>query len=103
MGFSRKEYWSGWRCPPPGDLPNPGIKPRSPTLQKDSLLSYTRAAYVLGGGKYYVPGTAMEVLRSCDRPAVEYYSAVIYGELLINSTTEMKLKIIKLNKRIYTL
>ena len=27
MGFSRKEYWSGLLCPPPGDLPDPGIKP----------------------------------------------------------------------------
>ena len=27
MGFSRQEYWSGVPCPPPGDLPNPGIKP----------------------------------------------------------------------------
>ena len=32
--FSRQEYWSGLPCPPPGDLPNPGIKPRSPTLQQ---------------------------------------------------------------------
>ena len=29
MGFSRPEYWSGLPCPPPGDLPNPGIKPAS--------------------------------------------------------------------------
>ena len=27
MGFSRQEYWSGVPFPPPGDLPNPGIKP----------------------------------------------------------------------------
>ena len=26
MGFSRQAYWSGWRCPPPGRLPNPGIE-----------------------------------------------------------------------------
>ena len=38
-GFSRPEYWSGFPCPPPGDLSNPGIKPRSPTLQEDSLLA----------------------------------------------------------------
>ena len=36
MGFSRQEYWSGLPCPPLGDLPNPGIKPRSPTFQADS-------------------------------------------------------------------
>ena len=29
MGFSRQEYWSGLPCPPPGDLPNPGIQPAS--------------------------------------------------------------------------
>ena len=29
MGSSRQEYWSGLPCPPPGDLPNPGIKPTS--------------------------------------------------------------------------
>ena len=38
MEFSRQEYWSGFSCPPPGDLPGPGIKPRSPTMQADSLL-----------------------------------------------------------------
>ena len=37
--FSRQDYWSGFPCPPPWDLPNPGIKPRSPALQADSLLS----------------------------------------------------------------
>ena len=39
MGFSRQEYWSGFPCPPPGDLPDPEIEPRSPTLQVDSLPS----------------------------------------------------------------
>ena len=39
MGFSRQEYWSELPCPPPGDLLNPGIKPNSPTLQLDPLLS----------------------------------------------------------------
>ena len=29
MGFSRREYWSGLPCPPPGDVPNPGIEPVS--------------------------------------------------------------------------
>ena len=37
MGFSRQEYWSGLPCPPPGDLPNPGIEPRFPVLQVNSL------------------------------------------------------------------
>ena len=37
MGFSRPEYWSGEPFPSPGDLPDPGIKSRSPALQVDSL------------------------------------------------------------------
>ena len=39
MGFSRQEYWSGLPFPYPGDLPNPGAKPRSATLQADTLPS----------------------------------------------------------------
>ena len=39
MGFSRQEYWSGLPFPSPGDLPDPGIKPRSPTLEADALTS----------------------------------------------------------------
>ena len=37
--FSRQGYWSGLPCPPPGDLPNPRIEPRSPALQAGSLPS----------------------------------------------------------------
>ena len=47
MGFSRPEYWSGLPCPPPEDLPDPGIKPVSPVtpaLQVDSsTLSHRRS------------------------------------------------------------
>ena len=39
MEFSRQEYWSGLPFPSPGDLPNPGIEPRSPTFQADALPS----------------------------------------------------------------
>ena len=39
MGFSRQECWSGLPFPSPGDLPNPGIEPRSPALQADTLTS----------------------------------------------------------------
>ena len=37
IGFSRQEYWSGFPCPPPGDLPDPGLEPESAALQADSL------------------------------------------------------------------
>ena len=39
MVFSKQEYWSGLPFPSPGDLPNPGIEPGSPTLQPDTLPS----------------------------------------------------------------
>ena len=39
MGFSRQECWSALPFPSPGDLPQPGIKPRSPALQADALPS----------------------------------------------------------------
>ena len=38
MGFSRQEYWNGFACPPPGDLPDPGIEPASPALQAADCL-----------------------------------------------------------------
>ena len=39
MGFSRQECWSGLPFPSPGNLPDPGIEPGSPTLRADTLLS----------------------------------------------------------------
>ena len=39
MGIFKQEYWSGLPFLPPGDLPDPGIRPGSPTLQADSLLT----------------------------------------------------------------
>ena len=39
MGFSRQGYWSGLPFSSPGDLPDPGIKPRSPALEADALTS----------------------------------------------------------------
>ena len=38
-GFSRQEFWSGLLFPSPGDLPNPGTEPKSPTFQADALTS----------------------------------------------------------------
>ena len=49
MGFSRQEYWSGLPCPPPGDLPDPGIEPMS-------LTSLTLA------GRVFTTGTTWEAL-----------------------------------------
>ena len=45
MEFSRQEYWRGLPFPSPGDLPDPGIKPRSSALQADSLPSEPPGIY----------------------------------------------------------
>ena len=50
MGFSRQEYWSGLPFPSPGDLPDPGIKRRSPALQLPEYCS-TNASTAL---KFFV-------------------------------------------------
>ena len=48
LGFSRQEYWNGLPCPPPGDLPDPGIKPTS-------LMSLELA------GRFFTTGATWEV------------------------------------------
>ena len=58
MGFSRQEYWSGLTRPPAGDLSNPGIKPRSPSLQADSLSTEPP-----GKPKYYL--TLASIFSGC--------------------------------------
>ena len=64
MRFSRQGYWSGWPFPSPGDLPNPGIEPRSPELQADALPTELQGKYRgfyknlidLEEGKHPTPG-----------------------------------------------
>ena len=54
MEFSRPEYWSGQPFPSPGDIPDPGIEPRSPALKADSLpteLSRISICILISGGK----------------------------------------------------
>ena len=65
IGFSRQEYWSGLPCPPPGDLPNPGIEPKS--------LTSTALA-----GRFFTTSATWE--------AQEYWSGLLFappGSLLI--------------------
>jgi len=63
MEFSRQEYWSGLPLPSPWELLDPGIKPGSPTLQADSLLSEPpEKLFLLVGlnSSYFIPA-----LRAC--------------------------------------
>ena len=54
MGFSRQEYWSGLPFPSPGDLPDPGIEPRSPALETDTLTSEPPKKYPLKYTLYFL-------------------------------------------------
>ena len=51
MGVSRQEYWGGFPFPSPGDLPDPGIEPRSPALEADALTSEPPGKQVVLVGK----------------------------------------------------
>jgi len=55
MGFSRQEYWNGLPFPSQGDLPNPGIEPRTPVLQADTLLSVLLGKLISILNKSYFP------------------------------------------------
>ena len=71
MGFSMQGYWRGLPCPPSGDCPNPGIKPRSPTLQVDSLPSE-------------LPGKALYT----DILYWSFYTDTLYWFLLVLKTSD---------------
>ena len=64
--FSRQEHWSGLPFPSPGDIPNPGIEPRSPALQADSLLSELQGKLL---GIFPTRGL---------NPGLSYYRQILY-------------------------
>ena len=63
MGFSRQEYWSGLPFLYPGDLPDPGIEPRSPTLQADALTSEPPGKLLRWQGSFNLWATREAVIR----------------------------------------
>ena len=100
MGFSRQEYWNGLPFPSPGDLPDPGIEPRSLALQADSLpseplgkpleldieLFNVQLALDLGGYLFYY----MEIICiSTGQKTTSLQVNFLCMETLINSKNEM--------------
>ena len=84
MTFSRQKYWSGLPCPPPGDLPNPGIKPTSPAFQADSLPTEPPGKILqvnpCSGGSRQPPGPG-------PGPGPALWSADVRGAALLSSHT----------------
>ena len=74
MGFSRQEYWSGLPFPPPGDLPDPGIEPKSlisPALGgRFFTTSTTWEAHVAPSHFVYLPGYYIRLLAVFPKPNV---------------------------------
>ena len=77
IGFSRQEYWSGLPFPSPGDLPDPGIKPRSPALQADPLPSEPPVLSLSSVQLFMTPWTvAHQTPLSMGFPRQEYWSGL---------------------------
>ena len=78
-GIFIQEYWSELPFPSPGDLPDPGIKPRSPALQADSerlLLNHTKTpGFLAPRGEEFNPGPETRLYRSellCNKVLLKY-------------------------------
>jgi len=63
MGFSRQKHWSGQPFPPPGDIPDPGIKPASPALAGRfcSTGNYIQYPVINHNGKEYFKKEGVKV------------------------------------------
>ena len=94
-GFSRKEYCSGLPCPPPGDLPNPGIKRRSPSLEADSLPSEPPGNSL---NREWQPAEVLLPGESCGQRSLASYSPWGHKELDMTEHTQRKKH---LNKEIF--
>ena len=68
IGFCRQEYWSGLLFPSPGDLPDPGIEPGSPTLQADSLPSAPPGKPNMKGTSHQIYETQMHFHQKPEPP-----------------------------------
>ena len=95
MDFSRQEYWSGLPFSSPGDLPDPGIKPRSPALQADSLLSEPPFFYYIPQYFFFLVDlcvlckTLLSILFFCKYPLSIFHPSFIVSLVEQKSLTFM--------------
>ena len=73
VGFSRQEYWSGLPCPPPGDLPDPGVSPQPLTSPTLADRFFTTSATWEAGTRGEVGPTQITCLSLQDGPAREVF------------------------------
>ena len=101
MGFSRQEYWSGLPFPSPGDLPNPGIKSRSPALQADTLTSEPPKWHQVISIRIIFCSSHNKILQKIStEKSQELWNSLVYITSLIKIAEEIRLLIIYLDIRI---
>ena len=113
MGFSRQEYWSGLPFSSPGNLPNPGMEPRSPALQAESLLPVTLLGFpagsdckesachagdlglIPGSGRYPGEGNGYPLLYSGLENFVDRgtWRAIVHGAVKSRTTEQLRLSL----------
>ena len=82
-GTFSQEYWSGLPIPSPGYLPDPRIKPRSPALRADALLSELQSSKPRKHDEYEVPmSTGFSVVTKSDHTVAAFLPAPLLGFLL---------------------
>ena len=74
MEFSRPEYWSGKPFPSPGDLPNPGVEPRSSTLQANSFFFLFIHFYLLEANYFTTLPWVLSYI-DMNQPAGEFFTS----------------------------
>jgi len=75
-GIFQAEYWNGLPFPSPGDLPDPGIEPGSPTLRADALLSEPGGISIVLKVTYLkilLDDSASDIIITCLLPALPYF------------------------------
>ena len=87
MGFPRQECWSGLPCPPPGDLPDPGIKPESSALQADSLPSEPRYT---GSAQLTCLGWMNEVLSQLQGTSIPLVCPILCPLYLVTASPSLR-------------